>query len=139
MGVFQQTWDRLFLWVDRQRGPVHVDRQSRCEELNEHLIGYAIAGYQIRLYCQKKRYMQRYLRWHMPSLTYCTFRVFGRVTADAPEALRRACELDIDLPRMTPYFVSESVQKEMAVRAYLDLLIERLTMERHCKHAGFPY
>lgn len=139
MGVFQQLLDWLYLWHDRHRGPIRLNKHHRVEELHEHLTGYAIAGYEIRLYCQKKRYIRQYLWLRLPSLHYCTFRVFGRVTADAPEALRRACELDVDLPLLTPHFISESVQKEMAVRAYLDLLIERLSRERHFQPQSAQY
>lgn len=120
-----QGWiDKAYLWLEQLAGASVVRRKFRPTDLGAQLTGYSVAGYQIRVYCQEKLYVREFLWWQLPARRYCTFRVFGKVTSDAPDALRRACDyLDVNLPRLRPGFVSTQLQKEAAVSAYLDILI----------------
>lgn len=57
------------------------------------------------------------------------YRVFSVVSQDAPDSLKKACELDIDIPALLPHAVSDHGHRQAAVNAYLDILIERLGQE----------
>lgn len=131
MAWIQSCIDAAFSWLERLKGTSIVRRYYRVGDLCEELTGYAIANYEIRLYCQQMRYVREYLRWIFPRQSYSTFRVFSRVTQDAPGSLKRACELEIDLPRMVPRFLSEAKQKEAAIQAYLDILLQTLRDSSH--------
>ena len=66
----------------------------------------------------------------MRNESYATFRVFSVVSHDAPASLKTACELEVDIPAMVPSFVSNELQKETAIQAYLDILIEKIRIEK---------
>jgi hypothetical protein len=121
-----QAWEEL-------KGTKVVKEIIPRDMLQGHLTGYAVAGYEIRLYCQKKTYRREYHWWCIPNREYATYRVFSIVSPDAPTALRKACELEIDLPQMIPSLVSQSYQKQVAIQAYLDILMERIRFEKEEK------
>ncbi len=67
------------------------------------------------------------------------YRVFSVVSDDAPEPLKKACELDIDIPALLPPSVDDHGHRQAAVNAYLDILIERLGQEVfHDPESVFP-
>lgn len=122
-----QRWiDRAYLGWEHLLGASTVSCRNHSSNLGAQLIGYSVAGYEIRVYCQPRHYVREYLWWRWLRGRYCTFRVFGRVTADAPENLQKACELDLTVPKLRPRFVSEDLQRQAAVKAYLDVLLAKL-------------
>jgi hypothetical protein len=135
MALIQSWLDSAYRWFEKIKGGSIVRRTYRVSDLGEQLTGHSVAGYEIRLYCQQKHYVREYLWWIFPRQTYSTFRVFGSVTADAPASLKKACELDIDLPRLRPRFLSEALQVEAAIQAYLDILVARLREESGGYHS----
>lgn len=90
------------------------------------LAGYSIAGYRIEIFCQRKHYRRVYEAWFIPNTNHIAYRVFSVVTADAPERLKEACKLDIDIPALLPEIVGDHMLRQAAVDAYLDILIEKL-------------
>jgi hypothetical protein len=116
------------LWV-KFCGPKVIREHRVSQNLYRHLTGYAVAGYEIQFFCHKRSYQRCHALWFIPNRRYFMFRVFCVVSNDAPRSLRNACELELDLPLMTPRFVSEHLQKETAVQAYLDILIGRLKLQ----------
>jgi hypothetical protein len=118
--------DAVYLLFERIKGVAFFEEIVTPPALTEHLTGYSVSGYELRLYCQRKKYRRTYLRWSWLNRTYSAFRVYSITSNDAPPCLREACELDIYFPAFAPSFLSENLQKELAIQAYLDILIERL-------------
>lgn len=122
-----QRWiDATYLWLHGLKGTSIVRRYYRSGDHCEQLSGYAIAGYEVHLYCQQMRYVRNYLNEWAPSKAYYTFRVFSRTSHDAPRSLKKACELEVDLPRMLPCFMGEGAQRHAAIQAYLDILLLKI-------------
>lgn len=125
----QRGVDAFLVFLEKLKGKRIVKERFRPSELIAHLTGYSVSGYDIRLYCQPKYYVREYLWWFVPNKSYASYRVFSVVSNDAPLALKQACELETDFPAMAHDLASNAVQKETAVQAYLDLLIERIRQD----------
>lgn len=93
-------------------------------------MGYSVSGFTIEIFCQRKRYRRYYDNWFVPNNDHIAYRVFSVVSSDAPDILKQACELDLDIPALLPSFVPDEGQREEVVKAYLDLLIQRLGEHR---------
>lgn len=131
----RQRWiDALFLIVEKLKGASTIVEQHNTRDLLVHLAGHSVSGYEVRLYCQRKFFLRVYHSRWVRDETYSTFRVFSVVSADAPLALRTACEMELDVPAIAPSYLSNDLQKETAIQAYLDILIERIRQD-HISHA----
>lgn len=93
------------------------------------LTGYSVTGWEIKIYCSKIRYQKQYSRWYVPSTSIDLYRVYSVVSQDAPESLKKACNLDITIPPPRDTFFSDEFQKDAAIEWYLDLLTERMSPE----------
>lgn len=120
---------KLLLVFDEMKGKRCVSEITQRDSLTGHLTGYSISGYEIRLYCKRVQYRREFKRWWAPSEEFCVYRVFSIVSHTAPPLLKKACELDIALPEMVPSFVDTVKQKEMAIQAYLDILIDKIMLD----------
>ncbi|MNU19635.1 hypothetical protein D3C71_78670 [compost metagenome] len=127
---FQKCIDTLFLLSREMKGRSSVREEYRPPELMAFLTGYSISGFAVSLYCQKKYYVREYWRWWVPNYRFSTFYVFATATNDAPESLRMACDFEVELPPQAPWFLSTNLQRKAAIRAYLDLVIERMRMDQ---------
>lgn len=116
----------LFLF-ERARGPKTVTELKRAGNEMGSLKGFAIRGYEIAIYCQRKEYHIRYDRWWIPDRVEVTYNVFSVVSSEAPKALRQACERDVDLPALIHNWNFDNEIRRAQVNAYLDLLEKRLT------------
>ncbi len=117
----------IYILVSRAKGPSIVEElHVPGDLLGPPLTGHSTDGYEITIYCRKKRYRRRYERWFGSTQDLTMYQVYSTVSSDAPDALRRACELDRDFPPFHPEFISDEVQKEAAINAYLDLVADRL-------------
>lgn len=121
--------DVVFLLFEKLKGQQKVEELHSTQTLVGHLTGYSVAGYEIRLFCQKRRYLKKYSRWFVPDQIHTLYHVYSSVSNDAPANLKTVCELDLNIPAMTPSFVSEKLQKEAAIHAYLDILIAKLKQQ----------
>lgn len=124
-------FDRLLVAVvlslfERLRGPKTVYEIKRPQNTLGSLKGFAVRGYEIVIYCQRKEYHVKYDRWYIPDRIEATYNVFSTVTSDAPQALRDACELDVELPALIHDWNFNNVIRRAQVHAYLDLLEARM-------------
>lgn len=116
----------VYLFWQTCKGKSTVTTVASLPCLFGHLTGYSTAGYELRLYCQKQLYRRQYQRWSWFNWYFSAYRVYSVISAEAPALLREACLLDICIPAQMPSFVSDRLQKELAVQTYLDILIDRL-------------
>lgn len=116
----------LFLF-ERWRGPKTVYERRQPNNQLGCLKGFAVRGYEIIIYCQRKQYVVEYERWYVPNRVTTTYQVFSVVTNDAPKALRKACELDVDLPALVHNWNFDNEIRRAQVLAYLDLLEKRMS------------
>jgi hypothetical protein len=86
-----------------------------------------VRGYEIAIYCHRKTYRIHYKHWYIPDRSIFTYNVFSVVSNDAPLALRKACELDVELPAMVAISSFNHEIRQAQVLAYLDLLDQRLS------------
>lgn len=119
----------VFLLWERLKGTKTVREVKHPDNALGHLTGYSVAGYSLDVYCQRKHYRRSYDKWFVPNQDHMAYRVFSVVSQDAPDSLKKACELDIDIPALLPHAVSDHGHRQAAVNAYLDILIERLGQE----------
>lgn len=116
----------LMLFIGRLKGSKTVYETHSADNALGSLRGYSVRGYEITIFCQRKQYAVKYDKWYIPNVMRTSYRVVGVVTNDAPEALKQACDIYLDLPS----FISESnfshEIRRSVVLAYLDLLEKRL-------------
>ncbi len=126
MTLFTSMLSDLLLYIEKLKGKKTVYEVMLPKNALGHLVGYAVSGYEVRIYCQKKQYKRMYDSRLIPDKDTVVYRVFSVVSNDAPEDLREACELDTDIPCQLSPLIDDEGQKEAAVQAYLDLLAARL-------------
>jgi hypothetical protein len=116
----------VFLFLEKLKGKKTLHEVKLPKNALGHLVGFAVSGYEVRIYCQKKQYKRKYDNWFVRDKSMVVYRVFSVVTNDAPDRLKEACELDVDIPCQLSPFVDDEGQKDAAILAYLDLLASRL-------------
>lgn len=119
----------LLLW-ERVRGPKTVSLITTLDNQSGQLRGITVRGYEITIFCHRKEYYVAYDRWCVPNRTLVSYQVFSVVSSDAPQALHKACELDVDFPTLAHPWNFNSELRKQHVQAYLDLLERRLRCER---------
>lgn len=126
MQLLKRMLSVAFLFLEKLKGKKTLHEVKLPKNALGHLVGFAVSGYEVRIYCQKKQYKRKYDNWFVPDKNMVVYRVFSVVTNDAPERLKEACELDVDIPCQLSPFVDDEGQKDAAILAYLDLLATRL-------------
>lgn len=116
----------LFMMYERWKGAKTVYEIKSPQNNLGSMQGYSIRGYQLTIFCQRREYQVSYDKWYVPNHKRYTYCVTSLVTNDAPDALKVACELDIDLPAFVSHYNFEQVIFSSVVNAYLDLLEKRL-------------
>lgn len=116
----------VILFLEQLKGQRVIKEIHHPHNAMGYLAGYSISGYSIQIFCQRKHYRRYYDNWFIPNQDHIAYHVYSVVSSDAPDVLKQACELDLDIPALLPSAVSDEGQREEAVKAYLDLLIERL-------------
>lgn len=86
----------------------------------------SIGGYELSVYCRTRHYARLYSCPLVPTQHIVLHQVYSVVSADAPESLRKACEATITVPAWMHWCVNNDTQEALAVRSYLDILIDRL-------------
>lgn len=114
------------LFYERFKGTKTVYEIKGPENALGNLQGYSVRGYQITIFCQRKEYVAVYDSKWTPNRKRVLYRVFGVVTNDAPQALKKACELDIHLPSFISPLNMDAEVRRACVHAYLDLLEKKL-------------
>ena len=126
MTLLKSLLSAVFLYFEKLKGKKTVYEVKLPKHALGHLVGFAVSGYKVSIYCQKKQYKRKYDSWLVPDKSTVVYRVFSAVSNDAPEMLREACELDIDIPCQLSSLVDDEGQKDAAILAYLDLLVNKL-------------
>jgi hypothetical protein len=126
MLTLKRMLSKLVVWFEKLKGHTTVHEVKLPKNALGHLVGFAITGYEVRIYCQKKQYKRKYENWFIPDKNMVVYRVFSVVTNDAPERLKEACELDVDIPCQLSTVVDDDGQRDAAILAYLDLLAAKL-------------
>lgn len=93
----------------------------------DNMTIHSAIGYTVVVYCQKKQVYHDFDRWFIPNRIMNQYRVFSVTSADAPHALQDACQLELETDSMFPNTPNDMVQKEIAIKRYLDLLLLRLS------------
>ncbi len=127
MGHFKTLIAVVFFLYERWRGPKTVYEVKLPSHALGSLKGFAVRGYEIIIYCQRKEYHVKYVKWYVPDTVHVTYQVFSVVTNDAPKALKKACELDVDLPALVHNWNFNNEIRRAQVLAYLDLLEKRMS------------
>lgn len=117
----------LFLY-ERFRGPKTVHELKQADDALGNLKGHTVKGYELTIFCQRRRYRVRYAKWYIPNRIETVYRVFSVVTHEAPDALKKACELDAHLPELISNWNFDNEIRRSQVLAYLDLLEKRMGM-----------
>ncbi len=117
----------LFLY-ERFRGPRTFRELKHASDALGYLKGHTVKGYQLTIFCQRRRYHTKFDKWYIPDQIETVYRVFSVVTADAPDALKKACELDVNLPELISNWNFDNEIRRSQVLAYLDLLEKRMGM-----------
>lgn len=126
MDTIQKLIGWWWLLLESFKGTKTVQEIQHPRNALGHLTGYSVSGYRLEIYCQKKHYRRHYDKWFIPNEDHVAYRVFSVVSQDAPLGLKKACELDVDIPALLPPAAPDAVQRRAVIDAYLDILIERL-------------
>jgi hypothetical protein len=129
MDTMRQFVGVVLSCFERFRGPKTVYELERARNCMGGLRGFTVRGYEIVIYCQRKEYQVKYDRWYIPDRIESTYKMFSVVTNDAPEALKRACELEVELPGLIHSWNFDRKICRAQVHAYLDLLEMRIKNE----------
>lgn len=127
MKNFKKALGSLFLVLERIKGDSRVVEMTIPFSVKPgHLVAKNFAGYEINIYCHRRHLRRIYAKPYVPDKHFILYRVISVVSSDAPLVIRRACELDTEIPSLLPSFVAEESQKMAAISAYLDLVIGRI-------------
>lgn len=118
--------EKLVHWKEQLQGPKRLLDITPHNTFPFTLTGLAMDGYQIEIRCAKRIYREDYPRIKFVGQKRVMYDVSACVTQDAPERLRRACELRVSFPAFFGHFVSEERQQKLAIDIYLDRLRECL-------------
>jgi hypothetical protein len=116
----------VLLLFERLCGPKTLVEIKRPDHALGSLRGMTLRGFEVAIYCHRKEYRVLYENWYIPNRTLFSYNVFSVVGKDAPESLRSACELDVELPPLAHHRSFNSAIQRQQVHAYLDLLESRL-------------
>lgn len=120
---FSWILEAIVLLFHRLKGPSSLREVPTGLGQESILKGESVSGYEINIYCYRKQYRRKYDRWYVPTEYQVLYRVFSRVSDNAPARLKKVCaSLDRDIRPQLPEFLSEDLQKRAAVEAYLQLL-----------------
>lgn len=112
--------------IEMIRGPRSLREITEPRTQLESLVGYSIEGYVTTIHCQERKYLCHYHRWPWFNKVVSTYFVFSTVTGSAPGSLVDACSMERSFPALLFSGSSNIRQKEAAIEAYIDLLIENL-------------
>lgn len=125
-GGFVRLCGYVFESVEKLKGPSTFKELSYAPCLAAKMTATSIGGYDLSVYCRVRHYARVYQRQLAPTKHIILYQVYSVASADAPKSLREACETTIVIPAWMHWCVNNDVQEALAVRAYLDILIDRL-------------
>ena len=122
---------RLFAhWLgvvfEKFRGQRQLSEITSHRRQIESLMAHSVDGYATTIHCQERRYICSYQNWWIPNRVVRSYYVFATVQGTAPKPLVEACAMDRSFPPLLHSWMPPASQKEAAIEAYIDLLVERL-------------
>ena len=126
MNFLISFWNKLLLVFQSLKGTTNVIEIKTPKNLVGHLTGYSIYGYEMQIFCQKRHYRRSYDKWFIPNENHIAYRIFSIVSNNAPEKLKKACELELVIPQLMNEHIEERRQRQSAIDAYLDILAQSL-------------
>jgi len=111
--------------IEHIRGPSKLSEIAQKRNEIECLMVYSIQGYTVNIHCQEKQYLQRYKYFFVRDKIKTIYHVFTEVSDNAPDNLKRFCSEDKHFPKLLSFMMPSASQKEAAVNAYLDLIIQK--------------
>ena len=130
-GIYNRFASRFYSLVEKVKGRSTLNYIPTQKNLVEDLTAYSIAEYEIRIFCHQERFRRKYDHWYIPSEIMISYRVYGVVTNNAPDNLRDVCEFDVRVGIEHSKFIWDYDSKQIAIKTYLDVLIERLELPKH--------
>lgn len=116
------------------RGPRQLQEITSARASIEAMTATSIDGVTTTIHCQERRYRCLYKRWYIRDHTVSTYFVFATVQGAASPTHVEACSMERSFPKLLHTWMPSASQKEAAIEAYLDLLLERLQRG----HESFP-
>ena len=126
MQLLRSILGSIFIFLERLKGNKVVCDVSIPNNVVGLLTGYSMYGYEIQIFCKKRHYRRKYDKWFIPNDDHAAYEVFSIVSNDAPDSLKKACKMELVIPRLLAEPVSEARQRQAAVDAYLDILAQTL-------------
>lgn len=124
------TW--LVLLLEGLKRPVRtIEVPSRRPPTK--LVAVAIEGYEITIHAVRKDFIKEYANRFFGNKRFKVYHVFGIPSNDAPEDLKKACYPPVTFPLFYYSFVDDRLQRDHAIKAYLDILIDRLKEYRRLR------
>lgn len=135
MSLLKRLATRGFLWLEHVKGNRSFQQQIVIQMNRRNTLRVIHrSGYDITIYCQRLQFETDYSLWQWPKKKHLAYQLFSTTTSDAPELIRRACDLAVTLPALCPGYVEDEVQKLYAIDAYVDLITDKL---RALKQSSF--
>jgi len=103
----------------------------------EAMAATSIDGFTTTIHCQERRYICRHKRWYVMNHVVYTYFVFATIQGNASPRLVDACGIERSFPKLLHSWMPSASQKEAAIEAYLDLVIERLRRNDHAPMNSF--
>jgi hypothetical protein len=124
MSVVRWMINLIHMWIEKLKGsktitPLPVRQAGMVKVV-------MVDGYEFTIYVNKKEYRETYVRWKSLTKDHGIYCAHATVSHKAPELLKAVCETTLELPALLPGNVPEEIQREYIVRAYVDVLIDRV-------------
>lgn len=85
-----------------------------------------VDGTTTTIYCVEHRYLCRYKYWYVKNHVVSTYTVSATVFGKASENYIQACSIKHSFPKLLHPWMSSVSQKEAAIEAYMDLMLDYL-------------
>lgn len=92
----------------------------------EAMAATSIEGFTTTIHCQERQYLCRFERWYVRDHVVCSYFVFATIQGVASPRHIEACSMERSFPKLLHPWIPSASQKEAAIEAYLDLLLDRL-------------
>lgn len=129
--ILRRFLTRCILFLEGLKGRKYVTSVPSVRGGSISVRAISIDGkYEVEIFVQKSEFHQNYDRWFVASKKHTTYCVYSLVSNDAPPHLKEACQFQTVFPAFLPSMADESAQQHYVLRAYVDILMQRLEKAR---------